>query len=65
MIAPGASARHDRRCTEPDRTIDRPEGRHARRLEGDIVLVEGVPEGYDPTATAEAMRRALPAEPAE
>ncbi|MDQ0786986.1 uncharacterized protein (DUF1330 family) [Streptomyces sp. B3I7] len=34
----------------------------SRHIEGDIILVEGVPETYDPTATAKAMREALPAE---
>ncbi|MER5215799.1 DUF1330 domain-containing protein [Streptomyces sp. NPDC002838] len=34
----------------------------SRHIEGDIILVEGVPEDYDPTATAKAMREALPAE---
>ncbi|MBB0230448.1 DUF1330 domain-containing protein [Streptomyces calidiresistens] len=34
----------------------------SRHIEGDIILVEGVPEGYDPTATARAMREALPTE---
>ncbi|MER5663706.1 DUF1330 domain-containing protein [Streptomyces mirabilis] len=34
----------------------------SRHIEGEIILVEGVPEGYDPTATAEAMREALPVE---
>ncbi|MFF3883809.1 DUF1330 domain-containing protein [Streptomyces sp. NPDC001914] len=33
----------------------------SRHIEGDIVLVPGVPEGYDPTATARAMREAFPA----
>jgi hypothetical protein len=37
-----------------------------RHVEGDIVLVEGlvegVPEGYEPAATAKALREALPAE---
>ncbi|MCZ0975164.1 DUF1330 domain-containing protein [Streptomyces albulus] len=28
----------------------------ARHIEGDILLVEGVPVGYDPTSTARAMR---------
>ncbi|MFE9614326.1 DUF1330 domain-containing protein [Streptomyces sp. NPDC006012] len=36
----------------------------SRHVEGDIILVEGVPEGYDPAATARAMREALPAEEA-
>ncbi|MEV0641836.1 DUF1330 domain-containing protein [Streptomyces sp. NPDC050619] len=31
----------------------------SRHIEGDIVLVEGVPEDYDPAATAKAMREAL------
>lgn len=34
----------------------------SRHTEGDIILVEGVPEGYAPTATAKAMRDALSAE---
>ncbi|WP_411126509.1 DUF1330 domain-containing protein [Streptomyces sp. x-19] len=34
----------------------------ARHIEGDILLVEGVPVGYDPTSTARAMRDALPAD---
>jgi hypothetical protein len=34
----------------------------SRHIEGDIIMVEGVPEGYDPTSTAKAMRAALPAE---
>lgn len=31
----------------------------SRHIDGDIVLVAGVPEDYDPTATAAAMRAAL------
>ncbi|MDH6214033.1 DUF1330 domain-containing protein [Streptomyces pseudovenezuelae] len=34
----------------------------ARHIPSDIVLVPGVPEGYDPTATATAMRETLPTE---
>ena len=34
----------------------------SRHIEGDIILVEGVPEGYDPTTTAKAMRELLPGE---
>ncbi|MEU8350106.1 MULTISPECIES: DUF1330 domain-containing protein [unclassified Streptomyces] len=34
----------------------------SRHIEGDIILVEGVPEDYDPAATAKAMREALPAD---
>jgi uncharacterized protein (DUF1330 family) len=34
----------------------------SRHIKGDIILIEGVPEGYDPTSTAKAMREALPAE---
>jgi uncharacterized protein (DUF1330 family) len=34
----------------------------ARHIESDIVLVPGVPEGYDPTTTAKAMREALSGE---
>ncbi|MFP8882826.1 DUF1330 domain-containing protein [Streptomyces mangrovi] len=33
----------------------------SRHIVGDIILVEGVPEGYDPAATAQAMRQALSA----
>ncbi|MEU5654477.1 DUF1330 domain-containing protein [Streptomyces sp. NPDC047737] len=32
----------------------------SRHIEGDIILVEGVPEGYDPAASARAMRDAMP-----
>ncbi|MEV8593373.1 DUF1330 domain-containing protein [Streptomyces sp. NPDC052013] len=32
----------------------------SRHIEGDIILVEGVPDDYDPAATAQAMRAALP-----
>ncbi|MEU0303750.1 DUF1330 domain-containing protein [Streptomyces sp. NPDC006175] len=31
----------------------------SRHIEGDIILVDGVPEGYDPAASAKAMREAL------
>lgn len=34
----------------------------SRHIGGDIILVEGVSESYDPTTTAKAMREALPAE---
>jgi uncharacterized protein (DUF1330 family) len=34
----------------------------SRHIKGDIILVEGVPEDYDPTGTAKAMRDALPAQ---
>ncbi len=34
----------------------------SRHIEGDIILVEGVPEGYDPAPTVRAMREALRAE---
>lgn len=34
----------------------------SRHIEGDIILIEGVPEGYDPTLTAKAIREAMPAE---
>ncbi|MFE7750998.1 DUF1330 domain-containing protein [Streptomyces sp. NPDC057428] len=34
----------------------------SRHIEGDIIMVEGVPEGYDPTTTAKAMREGLSAE---
>ncbi|MFD3606874.1 DUF1330 domain-containing protein [Streptomyces atroolivaceus] len=32
----------------------------SRHIEGDIILVDGVPEGYDPAATVKAFRDALP-----
>lgn len=31
----------------------------SRHIDGDIILVEGVPEDYDPTPAAQALRRAL------
>jgi uncharacterized protein (DUF1330 family) len=31
----------------------------SRHIAGDIILVEGVPDGYDPAVTAKAMREAL------
>ncbi|MFF5895969.1 DUF1330 domain-containing protein [Streptomyces argenteolus] len=31
----------------------------ARHIQGDIILVEGVPEGYDPAASARAVREAV------
>lgn len=31
----------------------------SRHIEGDIILVEGVPDGYDPAVTAKTMRDAL------
>ncbi|GLY67282.1 DUF1330 domain-containing protein [Amycolatopsis taiwanensis] len=34
----------------------------SRHIEGDIILVEGVPEGYDATKTAKAMREAMSAQ---
>ncbi|WP_431946186.1 DUF1330 domain-containing protein [Actinacidiphila sp. bgisy167] len=34
----------------------------SRHIRGDIILVEGVPENYDASATAEAMRASLPTE---
>jgi hypothetical protein len=34
----------------------------SRHIEGDIILVDGVPEGYDPGAGVTAMREALAAE---
>ncbi|MCW7940876.1 hypothetical protein AAW14_01340 [Streptomyces hygroscopicus] len=34
----------------------------SRHIEGDIILVEGVPEDYDPTVTAKALREALPSQ---
>ncbi|GAA3044268.1 DUF1330 domain-containing protein [Streptomyces glomeratus] len=33
----------------------------SRHVKSDIILVAGVPEGYDATATAQAIREALPA----
>ncbi|MCG3043025.1 DUF1330 domain-containing protein [Streptomyces fenghuangensis] len=33
----------------------------SRHIAGDIILVEGVAEGYDPASTARAMREAPPA----
>ncbi|MDX2933256.1 DUF1330 domain-containing protein [Streptomyces ipomoeae] len=33
----------------------------SRHIKGDIILVEGVSEDYDPTATARAMRESLAA----
>jgi hypothetical protein len=30
----------------------------SKHSEGDIILVDGIPEGYDPKATAAAMREA-------
>ncbi|MFI0352403.1 DUF1330 domain-containing protein [Actinomadura sp. 9N407] len=34
----------------------------SRNIKGDIILVQGVPEDYDPATSAKAMRDALPAE---
>ncbi|QNE75810.1 DUF1330 domain-containing protein [Streptomyces finlayi] len=34
----------------------------ARHIKGDIIMVEGVPEGYDARHTAKAVREALDAE---
>ncbi|WP_037570189.1 DUF1330 domain-containing protein [Phaeacidiphilus oryzae] len=34
----------------------------SRHIEGDIILVPGVPDGYDPAGTAKAMREAMAAE---
>lgn len=34
----------------------------SRHIKGDIILVEGVPENYDASATAKAMRAARPTE---
>jgi uncharacterized protein (DUF1330 family) len=34
----------------------------SRHIEGDIILVQGVPDGYDPASTAKAMRDGLPSE---
>ncbi|MFB7588473.1 DUF1330 domain-containing protein [Streptomyces sp. NPDC056169] len=33
-----------------------------RHIDGDIVLVDGTPDGYDPAATAKGLRDALPAD---
>jgi uncharacterized protein (DUF1330 family) len=33
-----------------------------RHIKGDLILVEGTPEGYDPTTFAKKIREALPAE---
>ena len=33
----------------------------SRHIEGDIILVPGVPEGYDAAHTAKALRESLPA----
>ncbi|MEV3928161.1 MULTISPECIES: DUF1330 domain-containing protein [unclassified Streptomyces] len=32
----------------------------SRHVEGDIIMVEGVPEGYEPSAVVKAMREDLP-----
>ena len=32
----------------------------SRHIVGDIILVQGVPEGYDPNTTAKAVRDSLP-----
>ncbi|MCN9243376.1 DUF1330 domain-containing protein [Streptomyces sp. RY43-2] len=34
----------------------------SRHIDGDIIMIEGVPEGYDPTGTARALRESVPAE---
>lgn len=34
----------------------------SKHIDGDIILVEGVPESYDPTPFAKAMRQALSAQ---
>lgn len=34
----------------------------SRHIPGDIILVEGVPEGYDPASSAKALREALAGE---
>ncbi|MDC0770162.1 DUF1330 domain-containing protein [Streptomyces sp. HD] len=34
----------------------------SRHIEGDIILVEGVPQGYDPAITAKALRDGLATE---
>lgn len=31
----------------------------SRHIDGDIIMVEGVPEGYEPTAAIQAMRESL------
>ncbi|MET8897499.1 DUF1330 domain-containing protein [Streptomyces albogriseolus] len=31
----------------------------SRHIEGDIILIDGVPDGYDPAATATALRQEL------
>ncbi|MEV4182412.1 DUF1330 domain-containing protein [Streptosporangium canum] len=31
----------------------------SRHIDGDIILVEGIPDGYDPASAAEAMRQAV------
>jgi uncharacterized protein (DUF1330 family) len=33
----------------------------SRHIQGDIIMVEGVPQDYDPTATAQVVRAALAA----
>lgn len=34
----------------------------SRHIKGDIILIEGVPEGYDPSRAVQALRAALRAE---
>jgi len=34
----------------------------SRHIDGDIIMVDGVPEGYDPTAVATAIREAAASE---
>jgi uncharacterized protein (DUF1330 family) len=34
----------------------------SRHIDGDIIMVEGVPDDYDPSALATAIREALPGE---
>ena len=34
----------------------------SRHIEGDIIMVEGVPDGYDPIAVATAIREAAASE---
>lgn len=34
----------------------------SRHIEGDIIMVDGVPEGYDPATTAQAIRDAVTTE---
>ncbi len=34
----------------------------SRHIDGDIIMVEGVPDSYDPSAVATAIREAVPGE---